>query len=98
MTNKPAKEPKGMECYWHEKGKLAGYRLGYENALKAQWQPFNPKDKSTRPKKEGAYLARFEDDFLALMNWDYETKDYWLETYKPITHYMKITPPGEDNG
>ena len=96
--SKHTKEPKGWECYWHEKGKLAGYRLGYENALKAQWHPYNHKDKTTWPEKEGEYVCFYEKDLELkshVLIWADNPihKEYWKK--QDITHYMPITPPGE---
>ena len=96
----PKKEPKGWECYWHEKGRNKGYAQGYENALKAQWHPYDKDDKGSWPKK-GLYLVRW--GVLPCELFDIVTLDYDPELFissgpgavrvRDITHYQPITPP-----
>ena len=93
--------PKGWEAYWHEKGKNEGYRLGYENALKAQWHPYDKDNKETHPPKDGRYLIRKTTGQYGIVfdcgDWNGENflinKDL---AHCVVTHWQSITPPQEE--
>ena len=65
------------------------------------WWDFDFKDKNTWPEKDGWYYVHGPNVYTADFNGGrWETYDSYFgdDHTEDVTHYMKITPPGGDDG